>query len=179
MHGIPERPSCSTTATSSRSTAGRSSRAGTPTPRSPSRSATIDDESQRLLDVTRASLEAAIEQVAVGQPAGRHRRRGRGCRRAAGFTVVREYVGHGIGTAMHEEPAGPELRTGRAAGCKLQGGHGARHRADGERREPRRPSVLADGWTVVTARRRRSAHFEHTVAVTDDGPEVLTAPDDA
>ena len=68
----------------------------------------IDDESQRLIDVTRAALEAAIAATVAGQPARRHRRRGRGGRRpAAGFAVVREYVGHGIGTAMHEEPDVP------------------------------------------------------------------------
>ncbi len=76
VHGIPGDRACSTTATSSRSTAARSSRAGTPTPRSRSRSVPIDDESQRLIDMTRASLDAAIGEVAGRQPARRHRRRG-------------------------------------------------------------------------------------------------------
>ena len=115
----PRRPRCSTTATSSRSTAARSSRAGTPTPRSRSRSATIDEESQRLIDVTRGRRSTPrSRQVRAGQPARRHRRRGaRASVTAAGFAVVREYVGHGIGTAMHEEPDVPELRAGRAGAC--------------------------------------------------------------
>ena len=106
---------CSTRATSSRSTAGRSSRAGTPTPRSPSPVGEIDAESQRARRGHRG--------VAARRRSSRSRTGGRlgdigaaveGVAEAAGFTVVREYVGHGIGTAMHEEPAGPELRPGRA-----------------------------------------------------------------
>ena len=90
----------------------------------------------------------------------------------AGFSVVREYVGHGIGTAMHEEPDVPNYGPpGR--GLQLKDGPRARHRADGQRGRRRRPRLLDDGWTVVTADGARSAHFEHTVAITDDGPEIL------
>ena len=91
---------------------------------------------------------------------------------AAGFSVVREYVGHGIGTAMHEEPDVPnygppgrglQLRTGVVLAIEpMVNAGGAATR------------LLDDGWTVVTADGSRSAHFEHTVALTDDGPEILT-----
>ncbi len=93
---------------------------------------------------------------------------------AAGFSVVREYVGHAIGTAMHEEPQVPNYWPG-SAGPDAEGGHGLRRRADGQRRAAPTPSGLDDGWSVMTADGSLSAHFEHTIAVTDDGPEVLTA----
>ncbi len=97
-----------------------------------------------------------------------------GVAEAAGFSVVREYVGHAIGTAMHEEPqvpnywpgqGGPMLKSGMVFAVEPMvnaGGPATR--------------VLEDGWSVVTADGRLSAHFEHTIAVTDDGPEVLTLP---
>jgi methionyl aminopeptidase len=90
----------------------------------------------------------------------------------AGFSVVREYVGHGIGRAMHEEPQVPNYgEPGR--GIKLQVGHVLAVEpmvnlggADTQLND--------DGWTVITADGSLSAHFEHSIAVTDDGPEVLT-----
>jgi methionyl aminopeptidase len=92
----------------------------------------------------------------------------------AGFTVVREYVGHGIGTAMHEEPQVPNYGPA-GRGLKLKEGLvlavEPMVNAGGPETE-----VLDDGWAVVTRDGRRSAHFEHTIAVTDDGPEVLTLP---
>jgi methionyl aminopeptidase len=134
----------------------------------------IDDESQRLIDVTRHSLEAAIDQILVGNRLGDIGAAVEGIAEAAGFTVVREYVGHGIGTAMHEEPQVPNYGPpGR--GLKLREGHvlaiEPMVNAGGPETE-----VLDDGWTVVTRDGRRSAHFEHTIAVTDHGPEVLTLP---
>jgi methionyl aminopeptidase len=134
----------------------------------------VDDESRRLIDVTKRSLDAAIDQVVAGNRLGDVGAAVEDVAEAAGFTVVREYVGHGIGTAMHEEPQVPNYGPpGR--GLKLKEGlvlaiepmvnaGGAATRA------------LDDGWTVVTADGRRSAHFEHTIAVTEDGPEVLTVP---
>ena len=92
----------------------------------------------------------------------------------AGFTVVREYVGHGIGTAMHEEPDVPNYGPpGR--GLKLKPGLvlAIEPMVNAGRATTR---LLDDGWTVVTADGARSAHFEHTVALTDDGPEILTVP---
>ncbi|MBM3659978.1 MAG: type I methionyl aminopeptidase [Actinobacteria bacterium] len=134
----------------------------------------IDAESQRLIDVTEASLWAAIEQVVEGRRLGDIGAAVEGLAERAGFTVVREYVGHGIGTAMHEEPQVPNYGPA-GRGLKLKEGivlaiepmvnAGT---ADTE--------TLDDGWTVVTRDGRRSAHFEHTIAVTEHGPEVLTLP---
>jgi len=134
----------------------------------------IDDESKRLIEVTRASLEAAIEQVVEGRRLGDVGAAVEGIAEAAGFTVVREYVGHGIGTAMHEEPQVPNYGPpGR--GLKLKEGIvlaiEPMVNAGGPETE-----VLDDGWTVITRDHKRSAHFEHTIAVTDHGPEVLTLP---
>ncbi len=134
----------------------------------------IDDESRRLIEVTRRSLEAAIEQIIEGNRLGDVGAAVEGIAEGAGFTVVREYVGHGIGTAMHEEPQIPNYGPpGR--GMKLREGHVVAIEpmvnAGGPETE-----TLADGWTVVTRDGRRSAHFEHTIAVTDHGPEVLTLP---
>ena len=92
----------------------------------------------------------------------------------AGYSVVREYTGHGIGTAMHEAPDIPNWgKPGK--GRKLGPGQTyavepmvCAGRAD--------TALLDDGWTVVTADQSLSAHWEHTVAITDDGPEILTRP---
>ena len=134
----------------------------------------IDDESQRLLDVTRMSLEDAITQIVPGNRLGDIGHAVESRALAAGFGIVREYVGHGIGTAMHEEPEipnhgpagrGVRLREGMVLAIEPMVNLG-------------RPTtrLLADGWTVVTADGSRSAHFEHTVAVTESGPLVLTVP---
>ncbi len=134
----------------------------------------IDDESRRLIEVTRRSLEAAIEQIVEGNRLGDVGAAVEGIAEGAGFTVVREYVGHGIGTAMHEEPQIPNYGPA-GRGMKLREGHVVAIEpmvnAGGPETE-----TLADGWTVVTRDGRRSAHFEHTIAVTDHGPEVLTLP---
>jgi len=124
--------------------------------------------------VTRAALEAAITQV---RPDRRLGDVGSACEKvvkASGFSVVREYVGHGIGTAMHEEPDVPNYGSpGR--GMKLKEGIvlAIEPMVNAGKRETR---LLSDGWTVVTADGSRSAHFEHSVAVTPDGPEILTLP---
>lgn len=134
---------------------------------------TISPEAQALVDATERSLEAAI---AAMQPGGRLSDIGAAVQavaEGAGFSVVREYTGHGIGTAMHEPPDVPNWgKPGR--GRRL--GPGQTYAV-----EPMvcagRPdtALLADEWTVVTADGRLAAHAEHTIAVTDDGPEVLTA----
>jgi methionyl aminopeptidase len=136
--------------------------------------AEIDDESKRLLEVTRACLEDAIEQIVAGNRIGDIGHAVETRALAAGFGVVREYVGHGIGTAMHEEPQVPNYGPpGR--GLKLKEGHvlaiEPMINAGGEATR-----LLDDGWTVVTRDGRRSAHFEHTIACTEHGPEVLTLP---
>jgi methionyl aminopeptidase len=135
----------------------------------------IDEESQRLIDVTRQSLDAAIAQVVEGSRLGDIGAAVEGIAEAAGFTVVREYVGHGIGTAMHEEPQVPNYGPpGR--GLRLREGIVLAIEPMVNAGGPE-TLVLDDGWTVVTRDSRRSAHFEHTIAVTEHGPEVLTLPD--
>jgi len=134
----------------------------------------IDDESKRLIEVTRASLEAAIEQVVEGKRLGDVGAAVEGRAEEAGFTVVREYVGHGIGTAMHEEPQVPNYGPA-GRGMKLKAGHVLAIEPMVNSGGPE-TEVLDDGWTVITRDGRRSAHFEHTIAVTDHGPEVLTLP---
>ncbi len=134
----------------------------------------IDETSQRLLVAGQACLDAAIERVRAGYTLGDIGVAISEIAHAGGFSVVREYTGHGIGTQMHEDPAIPNYgRPGK--GLKLRQGHviaiepminagGAAVRE------------LDDGWTVVTADGSRSAHFEHTIAVGPDGPEILTLP---
>ncbi len=134
----------------------------------------VDEESKRLIEVTRRSLEAAIENVVEGRRLGDVGAAVEQVAEGGGFSIVREYVGHGIGTAMHEEPQVPNYGPPNR-GLKLKEGLvlaiEPMVNAGGAETE-----VLADGWTVVTRDRRRSAHFEHTIAVTANGPEVLTLP---
>ncbi len=134
----------------------------------------VDDESTRLMEVTRRSLEAAIDQVVDGHRLGDVGAAVEGIAEQAGFSVVREYVGHGIGTAMHEDPNVPNYGPA-GRGMKLKQGHvfAIEPMVNAGSAET---EVLDDGWTVVTVDGRRSAHFEHTIAVTDHGPEVLTLP---
>ena len=135
---------------------------------------TIDDESARLIEVTDASLTAGI---AAMQPGGRLSDIGAAVQavaEAAGFSVVREYTGHGIGMAMHEAPDVPNWgRPGR--GRRL--GPGQTYAVEPMVCAGRPETILLDDdWTVVTADRSRAAHAEHTIAITDDGPEILTLP---
>ena len=134
----------------------------------------IDAESQRLLDVTERSLFAGIEQLTKGNRLHEVGRAVQDVAEAAGFTVVREYVGHAIGTAMHEQPQvpnywpgspGPTLKTGMVFAVEPMVNAGTPE-----------TMTLEDGWGVVTADGRRSAHFEHTIAVTEHGPEIFTLP---
>ncbi len=136
---------------------------------------TVDDESQRLIDVTKASLDAAIERVIDGKRLGEVGAAVEDVAVGAGFTVVKEYVGHGIGTAMHEEPQVPNYAGGPNNRYKMKEGLvlAIEPMVNAGTAET---LLLDDGWTVVTADGRRSAHFEHTIAVTDHGPEVLTLP---
>jgi methionyl aminopeptidase len=134
----------------------------------------IDDESKRLIDVTRRALQASIDATVAGNRLGDVGAVSEAVVSNAGFSVVREYVGHGIGTAMHEEPQVPNhgpagrgmrLKTGLVIAIEPMVNAGTAQ-----------TRLLDDGWTVVTADGKRSAHFEHTVAVGDNGPEVLTLP---
>ena len=132
----------------------------------------VDAESQRLMDVTRAALESAINATIEGNRLGDIGAAAEREVNAARFGVVREYVGHGIGTAMHEDPEVPNFGPpGR--GMKLKAGLvlAIEPMVTAGRATSR---TLDDGWTVVTADGSRAAHFEHTVAITDDGPVILT-----
>jgi len=134
----------------------------------------VDAESQRLMDVTRAALESAISVTLAGNRLGDIGAAAEREASSAGFGVVREYVGHGIGTAMHEDPEVPNYGPA-GRGLRLRAGIvlAIEPMVTAGRAATR---TLDDGWTVVTADGSRAAHFEHTVAVTDDGPEVLTLP---
>lgn len=128
----------------------------------------------RLISVTEASLHKGIEACRVGNRLGDMSHAIQEFVEAAGFSVVRDFVGHGIGRKMHEEPQVPNFGTPGTgpkfvAGMVLaiepmvnEGSWGV--------------EVLADGWTVMTRDRKRSAHFEHVVAITPEGPEILTLP---
>jgi methionyl aminopeptidase len=134
----------------------------------------ISAEAARLLEATEGSLWAGIEQLRSGNRLNEVGRAVQAVAEAAGFSVVREYVGHAIGTAMHEQPQvpnywpgspGPTLKTGMVFAVEPMVNAGSPE-----------TMLLEDGWSVVTADGRLSAHFEHTIAVTDDGPEVFTVP---
>jgi len=134
----------------------------------------VSEEAARLIEVTRRSLEAAIKESVAGQHLGDVGAAVETVAVEAGFTVVREYVGHGIGTAMHEDPPVPNYgQAGR--GVRIKEGYvlalEPMINAGGPETE-----TLDDGWTVVTRDGSLSAHFEHTVAITENGPEVLTLP---
>jgi len=134
----------------------------------------VDAESQRLMDVTRAALESAIAATFAGNRLGDIGAAAEHEVASAGFGVVREYVGHGIGTAMHEEPEVPNYGPA-GRGLRLRAGIvlAIEPMVTAGRATTR---MLDDGWTVVTADGSRAAHFEHTVAITEDGPEILTVP---
>jgi methionyl aminopeptidase len=132
----------------------------------------ISPDLLKLLEVTEASLYRGIEQARVGNNVGDVGAAVQEYVEAAGFSVVREFVGHGIGTKLHEEPQVPNFGS-KGQGARLRegmvlaiepmvntGGPGTR--------------VLEDKWTAVTADGGYSAHFEHCVAVTKDGPVILT-----
>jgi methionyl aminopeptidase len=135
----------------------------------------IDEDSRKLIDVTRQSLAAAIEQVRTGKTLGDIGTSVQTVAEGAGFSVVREYVGHGIGTAMHEEPQVPNYAGAPGRRYKLREGLVLAIEPMVNAGGPQ-TRTLDDGWTVVTADGSRSAHFEHTIALTGDGPEVLTLP---
>jgi len=132
----------------------------------------IDPVDARLIDVTEASLAAGI---AAMVPGGRLSDIGAAvqrCAESAGFSVVREYTGHGIGLAMHEAPDVPNWgKPGK--GRKLGPGqtYAIEPMVCAGRPDTR---LLDDQWTVVTRDGRRAAHAEHTIAITDHGPEILT-----
>ncbi|MGA8043075.1 MAG: type I methionyl aminopeptidase [Terracidiphilus sp.] len=132
----------------------------------------IAPDTARLLQVTEASLRRAIEAVKPGATLGDIGAAVQGVVEAEGFSVVRDFVGHGIGAHMHEDPQVPNF--GQAGqGMKLRAGMVI---AIEPMVNAGRPDVkvLKDGWTAVTNDGSMSAHFEHTVAVTDTGARILT-----
>ena len=129
-------------------------------------------KTKKLLDVTKASLEAAIQEARVGGRLGDISAAVQEMCEAQGFAVVREFVGHGIGKTMHEDPQVPNFGT-RGKGPRLKAGMvlAIEPMINAGAAEVK---VLKDGWTAVTVDGSYSAHFEHTVALTKDGPLVLT-----
>lgn len=132
----------------------------------------ISAEAEKLLRVTEESLWAGIEQMRDGNRISDIGHAVQTVAEGAGYSVVREYVGHAIGTAMHEKPEvpnygdpgkGPKLRVGNVFAVEPMVNLGGRE-----------TQVLPDGWGVVTLDGSLSAHFEHSIAITEDGPEVLT-----
>lgn len=133
----------------------------------------IDAEKKRLLEVTARSLDLGIEAARTGGYLSDISHAVQLCVEAEGFSVVRDFVGHGIGRQLHEAPQipnfgpsgrGPKLKPGMTLAVEPMinaGDAGVR--------------ILADGWTAVTVDGRDSAHFEHTIAVTENGAEILTA----
>ncbi len=137
----------------------------------------VSPEAERLIRTTEASLMAGIEQVRAGNRLFDIGGAVQDVAEAAGYSVVREYVGHGIGTAMHEEPQIPNYRPlDRSKNIKIKAGHVFAVEPMVNAGSPK-TELYDDGWTVVTADGALSAHFEHSIAVTDDGPEVLTISD--
>ena len=132
----------------------------------------ISAEAKRLIEVTERSMWAGIEQLTIGNRLHEVGRAVQNVAEAAGYGVVREYVGHAIGTAMHEMPQvpnywpgtpGPTLKEGMVFAVEPMINVGGIE-----------SFVLEDGWGVMTEDGSLSAHFEHTIAVTENGPEVFT-----
>jgi methionyl aminopeptidase len=134
----------------------------------------VSAEARRLIEVAEASLAAAIDQLRDGRRLGDVGHAVQSLAERAGYSVVREYSGHGIGTAMHEGPSvynhghpgtGMRLRSGMTLAVEPMVNIGGPDTI-----------TLDDGWTVITADGSLSAHVEHTIALTDDGPSILTLP---
>jgi len=134
----------------------------------------VDDASKRLMAVTEASLRKGIAQAVAGNRLYDISHAVQEHVEAAGFSVVRDFVGHGIGRQLHEDPQipnygsphqGPLLEEGMVLAIEPMVNQGTWQ-----------VKVQDDGWTVVTADGKRSAHFENTIVITKNGPEVLTRP---
>lgn len=132
----------------------------------------ITEEAERLIDATEESLDLGISQATAGARIGDISAAVQGYGESLGYGVVRQYVGHGIGRDLHEDPQvpnygvrgrGPLLKVGMALAIEPMFNLGTWE-----------TEQLDDGWTVVTSDRRLSAHFEHTIVITVDGNEVLT-----
>jgi methionyl aminopeptidase len=133
----------------------------------------VSGRALKLMEVTRRSLYAAIEQARIGNRMSDVSCAVQKTAESAGFSVVEEFAGHGIGRSLHEDPQVPNYFARGMPNPRLQAGMVLAI-------EPMvnegtaRLKILNDGWTAVTADGRLSAHFEHSVAITDNGPEILT-----
>lgn len=132
----------------------------------------VNDDLRELIRVAEECLQSAIEQCRAGNHVGDIGFAVQSHAEAHGYSIVRDYVGHGIGRRMHEDPQipnygkpgkGPKIKKGYVFAVEPMINIGSHH-----------TKTLADGWTVVTVDGRPSAHVEHTIAVTEEGPEVLT-----
>lgn len=132
----------------------------------------ISEEDQKLLDVTEASLYKGIEEAKPGERLSNISHAIQTYVEANGFSIVREYVGHGVGKSLHEDPQvpnygppgkGPRLKPGMVLAIEPMVNAGKRY-----------VRTLSDNWTVVTTDGKNCAHFEHTVAITETGYEILT-----
>lgn len=132
----------------------------------------VSSEAQRLLEVTEDALMQGLKKVRAGARLGDVSSRVQEVAESAGFSIVREYVGHGIGQDLHEPPSIPNYGTA-GKGLRLKSGMtlAIEPMINQGKRFVR---TLEDNWTVVTVDGSLCAHFEHTVAVTDDGCEILT-----
>ncbi len=136
----------------------------------------VSEEAARLLRVTREALERAIARTRTGGYLGDISAAVQEYVEGAGFNVVREFVGHGIGTALHEEPQVPNyVNATRGRGPKLAPGMVLAIEPMVTTGSPE-VKIRADRWTAVTSDGGFAAHFEHSVAVTQNGPWILTAP---
>lgn len=135
----------------------------------------ISPRAQKLIETTQEALEKAISKIKPGEKLSEISATIEECASRQGFSVVRQFVGHGIGSQMHEEPQVPNyrpepqdcfeiiLKPGIVLAIEVMINEGTWE-----------VEILPDGWTVVTRDRKLSAHFEHTVTVTENGPEILT-----
>ncbi|RLQ91740.1 type I methionyl aminopeptidase [Falsibacillus albus] len=132
----------------------------------------INEETQRLLDVTEESLYLGLNEAKPGERLSNISNAIQTYVEANGFSIVREYVGHGVGQDLHEEPQiphfgppnkGPRLKPGMVLAIEPMVNAGSRY-----------VNTLADNWTVVTVDGKMCAHFEHTIAITETGYEILT-----
>jgi len=134
----------------------------------------VDPEVQRLLDVTETSMYEGIKAARKGNRVGKISNSVQKVVEKAGFSVIRDFVGHGVGRSLHEEPqipnfgkpsGGPKLREGAVVCIEPMVNMGNY-----------RVTMAEDGWTALSADGSPSAHFEHTVIITGDGPEILSVP---
>ena len=136
----------------------------------------VSAEKKRLMEVTETALYLAIDKARVGNRLYDVSHAVESFVEGNGFSVVREFVGHGVGRALHEEPQIPNYRPPGGGGPKLKPGMTLAIEpmvnVGGSKVE-----ILEDGWTVVTADGKASAHFEHVVLITGHDPEILTVPE--